>query len=54
MFETWYQTQAMVVAGRIDLTKIITHVMPFEHYAECFDLLKEGKAAKIVMNIADA
>ncbi len=54
MFETWYQTQAMVVAGRIDLTKIITHVMPFEKFAECFDLLKEGKAAKIVMNIADA
>lgn len=54
MFETWYQTQAMVVAGRIDLTKIITHVLPFERYAECFDLLKEGKAAKIVMTITDA
>jgi threonine 3-dehydrogenase len=51
MFETWYQTQAMVVAGRIDLKSIITHVMPFEKYAECFELLKDGKAAKIVMTI---
>ena len=53
MFETWYQTQAMVVAGRIDLKKIITHVLPFERFAECFELLKEGRAAKIVMNIAE-
>src|SRR4029077_12249772 len=53
MFETWYQTQAMVVAGRIDLKSIITHVMPFEKFADCFALLKDGKAAKIVMTISD-
>lgn len=53
MFETWYQTQALVVAGRIDLAPIITHVVPMERYQECFELLKEGKAAKIVMTIAE-
>lgn len=53
MFETWYQTQALVVAGRIDLGPIITHVLPLERYEECFDLLKDGKAAKIVMTIAE-
>jgi threonine 3-dehydrogenase len=53
MFETWYQTQALVVAGRIDLAPIITHVLPLERYRECFDLLKDGKAAKIVMTIAE-
>ncbi|MBC5824484.1 MAG: L-threonine 3-dehydrogenase [Candidatus Eremiobacteraeota bacterium] len=52
MFETWYQTQSLVVAGRIDLTPIITHVIPLERYEECFDLLREGAAAKIVMEIA--
>ncbi len=52
MFETWYQTQALVVAGRIDLTPVITHVLPLERFEECFELLKEGVAAKIVMNIA--
>lgn len=51
MFETWYQMQAMVTAGRIDLSKIITHVLPLERYAECFALLKEGKAVKIVMDL---
>ncbi len=52
MFETWYQTQALVVSGRIDLAPIITHVLPMERYEECFALLKEGKAAKIVMTVA--
>jgi threonine dehydrogenase-like Zn-dependent dehydrogenase len=41
------------VAGRIDLKSIITHVVPFEKYAECFELLKDGKAAKIVMTISE-
>src|SRR5215469_12967454 len=52
MFETWYQTQALVVSGRVDLAPIITHVLPFERFDECFHLLQEGKAAKIVMDIA--
>jgi threonine 3-dehydrogenase len=51
MFETWYQTQALVVAGRVDLGPIITHVLPMERYRDCFELLKEGKAAKIVMTV---
>lgn len=53
MFETWYQTQALVVAGRIDLTPIITHVLPLESYKQCFELLKDGRAAKIVMTVAE-
>ncbi|HYK54687.1 MAG TPA: L-threonine 3-dehydrogenase [Candidatus Eremiobacteraceae bacterium] len=52
MFETWYQTQALVVSGRVDLAPIITHILPFERFDECFHLLQEGKAAKIVMDIA--
>jgi len=52
MFETWYQTQALVVSGRVDLAPIITHVLPFERFEECFTLLQDGKAAKIVMDIA--
>jgi threonine 3-dehydrogenase len=53
MFETWYQTQALVVAGRVDLAPIITHILPMTAFEECFALLKDGKAAKIVMQIAE-
>jgi len=53
MFETWYQTQALVVAGRVDLAPIITHVEPMAEFRRCFELLKEGKAAKIVMTVTE-
>jgi len=53
MFETWYQMQAMLTAGRIDLSKIISHVLPLERYAECFTLLKEGRAVKIVIDLTN-
>ena len=51
MFETWYQTQALVTSGRIDLSPIITHEMKFEQYDEAFALMKSGAAAKIVLKL---
>jgi threonine 3-dehydrogenase len=52
MFETWYQTEALVASGRVDLRPIITHVLPFESYADAFDLMSSGRAAKIVLDVA--
>jgi threonine 3-dehydrogenase len=51
MFETWYQTQALVTSGRVDLTPIITHELRFEQYDEAFALMKSGEAAKIVLKL---
>jgi threonine 3-dehydrogenase len=50
MFETWYQTQALVKAGRIDLHPIITHVLPYTEFDKAFALMKSGEAAKIVLD----
>ncbi len=52
MFETWYQTQALVTSGRVDLTPIITHEMRFEDFDAAFALMKSGEAAKIVLHLA--
>jgi threonine 3-dehydrogenase len=54
MFETWYQTQALVKSGRVDLRPIITHRLPLEQFAEGFDLMRSGKAAKIVFDVEGA
>jgi len=54
MFETWYQTQALVKSGRVDLRPIITHRLPLESYAEGFALMRSGKAAKIVFDVEGA
>ncbi len=51
MFETWYQTQALVKSGRVDLRPIITHVLPFKEFDRAFDLMKRGDAAKIVLDL---
>ncbi|MEO6835583.1 MAG: L-threonine 3-dehydrogenase [Candidatus Tumulicola sp.] len=50
MFETWYQTQALVKSGRIDLGSIITHVLPYTQFDRAFELMRSGEAAKIVLD----
>ncbi len=51
MFETWYQTQALVKSGRVDLRPIITHVLPFREFDRAFALMRSGEAAKIVLDV---
>jgi len=50
MFETWYQMQAMVKSGRIDVRPIITHVLPYSDFDRAFALMRSGEAAKIVLD----
>jgi threonine 3-dehydrogenase len=53
MFETWYQTEALVKSGRVDLRPIITHVVPFDGYKDAFALMQSGDAAKIVLDLSE-
>ncbi len=50
MFETWYQTEALVKSGRVDPRSIITHVLPYDQFQRAFDLTSKGEAAKIVLD----
>jgi threonine 3-dehydrogenase len=50
MFETWYQTEALVKSGRVDPRAIITHVLPYDQFQRAFDLTSKGEAAKIVLD----
>jgi threonine 3-dehydrogenase len=54
MFETWYQTEALVKSGRVDPRAIITHVLPFTEFERAFDLMSKGEAAKIVLDFKGA
>jgi threonine 3-dehydrogenase len=51
MFETWYQTEELVRSGRVDLTPIITHVIPFDEFERGFSMMRSGEAAKIVLDL---
>jgi threonine 3-dehydrogenase len=52
IWETWYQMQQLVKDRRVDLAPIISHVVPFERFEECFTTLKQRDAVKIVLDIA--
>jgi threonine 3-dehydrogenase len=50
MFETWYQTEALVKSGRVDLGAIVTHVLPYTAFEKAFELMEKGEAVKIVLD----
>lgn len=49
MYETWYQMEALLKSGRLDLAPVITHRLPMSEFARGMDLLKSGEASKIVL-----
>src|SRR5688572_17716952 len=51
MFETWYQTRALLTQGLVDPRPVITHSFPLEDFAQAFATLNdpEGGAGKIVL-----
>ncbi|HET9086821.1 MAG TPA: L-threonine 3-dehydrogenase [Acidobacteriaceae bacterium] len=49
MYETWYQMEALLKAGKLDLSPVITHRLPLHEFAQGMDLLKSGEASKIVL-----
>jgi threonine 3-dehydrogenase len=50
MFETWYQTEALVKSGRVDPRAVITHILPYTAYDRAFELMEKGEAVKIVLD----
>jgi threonine 3-dehydrogenase len=49
IWETWYQTQALITTGMVDPTPVITHRFKLEEFDEAFRLMNEGKAAKVAL-----
>ena len=49
MWKTWYQAQALLRSGKIDLTPLITHTFPLRDIHKGMALLKDGQAAKVIL-----
>jgi threonine 3-dehydrogenase len=54
MFETWYQVERFLLADKIELDQILTHVIPFDDFEQGFKLMQSGEGIKIVLDIAGA
>lgn len=48
MFETWVQMTELLRTGRLDLEPLFSQRLPLQGYAEAFELLRAGKASKIL------
>jgi threonine 3-dehydrogenase len=49
MYETWYKMIALVQGG-LDLSRLITHRLKIDEYAEGFAAMRSGHAGKVVMD----
>jgi threonine 3-dehydrogenase len=49
IWETWYQTQALITTGMVDPAPVITHRFKLDDFAQAFELMNNGQAAKVAM-----
>ncbi|MDP9268281.1 MAG: L-threonine 3-dehydrogenase [Acidobacteriota bacterium] len=49
MYQTWYQMEALLKAGKLDLHPVITDRMAIKDFSKGMDRLKTGEASKILL-----
>lgn len=49
MYKTWYQMQALLKAGKLDLPPVITDRMPLEDFSKGLERLKTDEVSKILL-----
>jgi threonine 3-dehydrogenase len=49
MYQTWYQMQALLKTGKLDLHPVITDRMAMKDFSKGMDRLKSGEASKILL-----
>ncbi len=49
IFETWYKMAAMLQSG-LDISSVITHRMPADQFEDAFDIIRNGKCGKVILD----
>jgi threonine 3-dehydrogenase len=49
MFETWFQMEALLATGKLDLEPAITHRLKLSEFTKAMALLQSGEAIKVVL-----
>ncbi len=52
MYQTWHQMQRFLRAGQLDPTPVITHRFPLDQISEAIQVIKDGAAGKVILEIA--
>jgi threonine 3-dehydrogenase len=48
-WESWRRMNQMIDAEVLDIKPFVTHILPMEQYREGFDLVKNQKAMKVLL-----
>jgi threonine 3-dehydrogenase len=51
MYQTWHQMLRFLRAGQLDPGPVITHRFPLESIAEAIQVIKDGQAGKVILEI---
>jgi threonine 3-dehydrogenase len=51
MYETWDEMRRFLRAGQLDPRPVITHRFPLESIAEAIQVIKDGQAGKVILEI---
>jgi len=49
MFETWFQREALVASGTLNLEPAITHRLRLDEFPRAMELLQSGEAIKVIL-----
>lgn len=49
LWDTWYRMRAMLRAGAVDLTPLVTHRFALDDFDDAFDLMQSGNCGKVVL-----
>jgi threonine 3-dehydrogenase len=52
MYQTWQQMLRMLRAGQVDPRPVITHRFPLECIGEAIQVIKDGRAGKVILEVA--
>jgi threonine 3-dehydrogenase len=51
MYETWHQMRRFLKAGQLNPRPVITHRFPLECIAEAIQVIKDGQAGKVILEV---
>jgi threonine 3-dehydrogenase len=52
MYQTWHQMRRFLRAGQLNPRPVITHRFPLECIAEAIQVIKDGQAGKVILEVA--
>jgi threonine 3-dehydrogenase len=52
MYQTWHQMRRFLRAGQLNPRPVITHRFPLERIAEAIQVIKDGQAGKVILEVA--